>query len=61
MKWKNKMVSELSGFSLTSNLVIVARAVNKNAKVLKEAMQKIEELSEEIEKLKAGEENEYNI
>ena len=61
MKWKNKRVSELSGFSLSSNLVIVARAVNKNAKVLKEAVQKIEELSEEIEQLKADGKNEDNI
>ena len=61
MKWKNKKVTELSGGSLSSNLVVVARAVNNNAEVLKEAVQKIEELSEEIEQLKAGGENEQSI
>ena len=54
MKWKNKKVTELSGGSLRRNLVTVARAVNINAEVLKEAVQKIEELSNEIERLKAG-------
>ena len=54
MKWKNKKVTELSGGSLSSNLVVVARAVNDNADVLKEAVQKIEELSKEIEQLKVG-------
>ena len=57
MKWKNKKIHELSGGSLSPNLVRVARAVNGNAEVLKEAVQKIEELSNEIEQLKAGEEN----
>ena len=52
MKWKNKKVAGLSGGSLSSNLVAVARAVNDNAEVLKEAVQKIEELSAEIERLK---------
>ena len=59
MKWKNKIVQTLTGGSLSGNLVRVAIAVNKNAEVLKEAVQKIEELSEEIEQLKAGVENEY--
>lgn len=54
MKWKHKKVIELSGGSLSGNLVTVARAVNVNAEALKEAIQKIEELSEEIEQLKAG-------
>ena len=54
MKWKNKGVQILTGGSLSGNLVRVAIAVNKNAEVLKEAVQKIEELSEEIEQLKAG-------
>lgn len=54
MKWKNKKVIELSGGSLSGNLVTVAMAVNRNAEVLKEAVQKIEELSNEIERLKAG-------
>lgn len=58
MKWKNKRVQILTGGSLSGNLVRVAIAVNKNAEVLKEAVQKIEELSEEIEQLKAGGENE---
>ena len=54
MKWKNKTVKELSGGSLSGNLVVVARAVNNNAELLKEAVQKIEELSWEIEQLKEG-------
>ena len=58
MKWKNKGVQILTGGSLSGNLVRVAIAVNKNAEVLKEAVQKIEELSEEIERLKAGGDNE---
>lgn len=58
MKWKNKSVSTLTGGSLSGNLVMVAIVVNKNAELLKEAVQKIEELSEEIERLKAGGKNE---
>ena len=54
MKRKNKGVQTLTGGSLSGNLVRVAIAVNKNAEVLREAVQKIEELSEEIEQLKAG-------
>ena len=54
MKWKNKRVQILTGGSLSGTLVRVAIAVNKNAEVLREAVQKIEELSEEIEQLKAG-------
>lgn len=57
MEWKHRKVTELSGGSLSGNLVAVARAVNSNAEVLKEAVQKIEELSKEIEQLKAGGEN----
>lgn len=52
MKWKHKKVTELTGGSLSGNLVVVARAVNDNAEVLKEAVQKIEELSDEIKRLK---------
>ena len=52
MKWKNKEVQILTGGSLSGNLVRVAIAVNKNAEVLKEAVQKIEELSAEIDRLK---------
>ena len=55
MKWKNKRVQILTGGSLSGNLVRVAIAVNKNAEVLREAVQKIEELSEEIERLKERE------
>ena len=52
MKWKNKGVQILTGGSLSGNLVRVAIAVNKNAEVLREAVQKIEELSAEIDRLK---------
>lgn len=52
MKWKHKAVKELIGGSLSGNLVAVARVVNNNAYTLKEAVEKIEELSEEIEQLK---------
>ena len=58
VKWKNKKVQTLTGGSLSGNLVRVAIAVNKNAELLREAVQKIEELSEEIEQLKVGRENE---
>ena len=61
MKWKNKGVQILTGGSLSGNLVRVAIAVNKNAEVLREAVQKIEELSEEIEQLKEGGDNEQRI
>lgn len=54
MKWKHKTVTELTGGSLSENLLVVARAVNNNAYTLKEAVQKIEELSKEIEQLKKG-------
>ena len=58
MKWKNKIVQKLTGGSLSGNLTRVSIAVNKNADVLIEAVQKIDELSEEIEQLKAGGYNE---
>ena len=58
MKWKNTKVTELIGGSLSSNLVVVARAVNDNAEVLTEAVQKIEELSAEIDRLKETMNNE---
>ena len=51
MKWKYKTIQELSGGSLSSNLVSVARVVNHNAYLLKEAVQKIEELNERINTL----------
>ncbi len=58
MKWKNKTVVELSGISLGPGIRELARAVNHNAETLKEAVQKIEELSEQIERRKAaGREN----
>ena len=41
MKWKYKTIQELNGGSLSSNMVRVARAVNHNAYLLKEAVQKI--------------------
>lgn len=52
MNWKHKRITELTGGSLSGNMVTVANAVNNNGYVLKEAVQKIEELSIEIEKLK---------
>ena len=58
MKWKKKRVQTLTGGSLSGNLVRVAIAVNKNAELLREAVQKIEELSEEIERLKESGKNE---
>lgn len=58
MKWKNKGVQILTGGSLSGNLVRVAIAVNKNAEVLREAVQKIEELSAEIDRLKETMNNE---
>lgn len=51
VKWKYKTIKEVTGGSLSSNLVSVARVVNHNAYLLKESVQKIEELSEKIEKL----------
>lgn len=58
MKWKNKTVVEMSGISLSPGVRELARAVNHNAETLKEAVQKIEELSEKIEGQKAaGREN----
>lgn len=58
MKWKNTKVTELIGGSLSSNLVVVARAVDDNADVLEEDVQKIEELSAEIDRLKETMNNE---
>lgn len=52
MKWKHKRIIELTGGSLSGNMVTVARAVNNNGYVLKEAVQKIEELSIEVERLR---------
>ena len=48
MEWKHKKVIKLSGLTFSSNLREVIMAVNKNADVLKESVQKIEELNERI-------------
>lgn len=55
MQWKSKRVVTLTGGSLSGNVRTVAGAVNVNAVVLREAIQKIEELSEEVERLKKKE------
>ena len=59
MKWKYKTIKEVIGGSLSSNLVAVARVVNHNAYLLKEAVQKIEELNERIEELENKKEWHY--
>ena len=51
MNWKHRTIKELSGGSLSGNLVAVARALNHNAHLLKEAVQKIDELEKRIEGL----------
>ena len=50
--WKHRKIEMLSGGSLSSNLVVVARALNKNAEVLKECCNKVDELIEEVRLLK---------
>ena len=52
MNWIHKRITELTGGSLSGNMVTVARAINNNGYLLKEAVQKIEELSIEVEGLK---------
>ena len=54
MNWKNKAVVEISGISLSQSTRELAKAINNNAEVLKEAVQKLEELSKEVERLKEG-------
>lgn len=54
MKWKKKTVVEMSGISLSSSVRELAMAINHNAEVLREAVQKIEKLNEEVEQLKGG-------
>lgn len=54
MKWKNKAVTKITGISLSSNVRELAMAINNNAEVLREAVQKIEELSDKVDRLKAG-------
>ncbi len=58
MKWKYRTIQELSGGSLSGNLVAVARALNHNAYLLKEAVQKIDELDKRIEELEKKKEQE---
>lgn len=55
MKWNNKTVVEITGGSLSSSVRELAMAINHNAEVLREAVQKIEELSEEVERRKVVE------
>lgn len=57
MKWKNKTVIKLD-CGLFGSAKENSRAINKNADVLIECCNKIEELSKEIDKLKAGGVNE---
>lgn len=52
MNWEHKAVVEISGISLNQSTRELAKAINNNAEVLKEAVQKIEELSKEVERLK---------
>lgn len=52
MKWKNKTVTKITGISLSSSLRELAMAINHNAEVLREAVQKIEELSDKVDRLK---------
>lgn len=54
MKWNNKTVVKMYGGSLSSNVRELAMAINNNAEVLREAVQKIEELSDKVDRLKAG-------
>lgn len=54
MKWKNKTVVEISGISLSSSVRELAMAINHNAEVLREAVQKIEELNDKVDRLKVG-------
>lgn len=54
MKWNNKTVVKIYGGSLSSNVRELAIAINRNAEVLREAVQKIEELSDKVDRLKAG-------
>lgn len=56
MIWKNRKVIKMSG-GLFGNHTEMCRAINRNAEVLIECCNKIEELSKEIDKLKAGGKN----
>ena len=54
MKWKNKAVTKITGISLSPSVRELAMAINHNAEVLREAVQKIEELSDKVDRLKEG-------
>nr|DAP94550.1 MAG TPA: hypothetical protein [Caudoviricetes sp.]DAQ95222.1 MAG TPA: hypothetical protein [Caudoviricetes sp.] len=54
MKWKNKAVTKITGISLSSSVRELAMAINHNAEILIEAVQKIEELSDKVDRLKVG-------
>lgn len=54
MKWNNKTVVKMYGGSLSSNVRELAMAINNNAEVLREAVQKIEELSDKVDRLMVG-------
>lgn len=51
MNWKNKKIIKLCGSTFNSILREIAIAVNRNADVLQEACNKIEELQKQIELL----------
>ena len=50
MKWKNKEVMKIAD-GLFGNKAVMNRTINKNADVLIECCNKIEQLSKEIEQL----------
>ena len=52
MKWKHKTVTKITGISLSSSFRELAMTINNNAEVLREAAQKIEELSDKVDRLK---------
>ena len=54
MKWKNKAVTKITGISLSSSVRELAMAINHNAEILIEAVQKIEESSDKVDRLKVG-------
>ena len=54
MELNNKAVVEITGCSLRSSVRELEMAINHNAEVLREAVQKIEKLNEEVEQLKGG-------
>lgn len=51
MKWKNREVMKMAD-GLSEDKAIVNRTINKNADVLIECCNKIEQLSKEIEQLR---------